>query len=250
MAKKKGVIGRLERPGQWQDTLRRLLMASYWRDPQFMAELGSLVTQHKKLLDSERRRLSRNAFRPAAGLPLPTTRERESLARPFLDDLAALASRWGLLGDWAVPILRQCAMQFSLKPGGNIGSPLLFFPGIGGSLPLPEEWFVRRIHMDVSYDLREDWETWVERVLEPEARRQRDEALDGLSKVGIRKQDTKHALDDHVRWLYHRIALKKVPRQIALEESVGQDAVEKAIYQLARALSLRLPRNRGASVRR
>jgi hypothetical protein len=141
-------------------------------------------------------------------------------------------------------------MQFSLMPGGNIGWPLLFYSEIHGSLPLPEEWFVRRIHMDVSYDLREDWETWVERVLEPEARRQRDEALESLSKLGIRKQDTKHALDDHVRWLYKRIALRRTPRDIALEESVGQDAVEKAIYQLARALSLSLPRNRGASVRR
>ena len=252
MAKKKGVIGRLERPGQWQDILCRLLMAHYWRNPQFMAELGSLVTQHKKLLDSERKRLSlqSNAFRPASALPLPTTQEHESLLRPFLGELAALASRWGLLGDWAVPILRQCAMQFSLKPGGNVGSPLLFHPGMDGSLPLPEEWFVHRIHVNVSCDLREDWETWVKRVLEPEARRQRDEALDSLSKVGIRKQDIKHALDDHVRWLYLRIALKKVPSQIALEESVGQDAVEKAIYQLARSLSLRLPRNRGASVRR
>ena len=95
----------------------------------------------------------------------------------------------------------------------------------------------------------DDWgDVW--KRIGKNARRQRDEIRAQYLQAGFNLQDTEPELACHIRWLYQRIALKKVPAQIALEESVGQDAVEKAIYQLARALSLRLPRNRGVSVRR
>jgi hypothetical protein len=66
-----------------------------------------------------------------------------------------------------------------------------------------------------------------------------------LERAGLRSE-----LETHVGWLYERIALKRVPKQIALEIGGIQSTVEDGILSIARLLDIQLPRNRGPSIRR
>ena len=90
----------------------------------------------------------------------------------------------------------------------------------------------------------------VERRILEEARRQVDEIEGQYVEAGFAREDTEPALERNVRWLFERIALKKPPRQITSETGYAQATVEKAVGRLARELGIRLPRNRGPTLRR
>ena len=281
MTKKKGAVGRLERPGEREFYLRRHLMTWYAAlNSDFMAGLSAILERY------------RGALAQLAAIKFPGEimsyywypwhaqgwAKARAVANGWLDlrgypeELEALADRWGLRCDWVAPWLHACLMQCLCPPFSSLGFTVIPFHSTTDVESLLES--VRgknAIHIEVTYhpwppvvlrDPSKDWKEidWKQDFIAArqkaieEAVSQLEQQMDEIDRRCLNRgyihRYTAPELMNHMRWLYHRIALKKVPRQIALEECVGQDAVEKAIYQLARALSLRLPRNRGASVRR
>ena len=99
---------------------------------------------------------------------------------------------------------------------------------------------------DPSWESRE---AFLKRVQE-ELRRQADAVEEAFESQGMERQGGKSELETHVEWLYERIALKKPPMKIALDNDMGQSTVEGAIGELAKDLQITLPRNRGPSIRR
>jgi hypothetical protein len=224
MATKRQHRGRISQHEERQRVLWQMLLEHYRKNREFMAGFDSLMARHQQLFRGEGKSVFTNNV-SGARLPSVEWMERQ---RPLSNDLAALASRWGLLCDWAVPSLHH-SMMVSLSVAGTGIGPLLI-------AWLPSTWlprslsttdlFVHRLRIDVPYDAREDWQVWVKRVLEPEARRQRDEFLDSLSKVGIRKRDTESMLERDIRWLYERTALKLTPPRKMQALARGEGAPE------------------------
>lgn len=222
MAEKGKRRGRFLQHGERQGTLRQMLLGHYQNNPQFITYFSRVMDCHEQLLCSERKRLvaaGTGVFQSA--LPAPDYKADEERFRPLLDDLKALASRWGLLCDWAVPTLRESARFSTLFP--RIG-PLLVADII---LPLPRDVFGHRIKLDLPYNALDEWKTWVKNVLEPEVIRQRDEIEGGLLQVSLgRKYDTEPLLERDIRWLYERIALKLTPRRKAQALARGEGVPE------------------------
>jgi len=275
-------VGRLERPGERQFALRKHLMGWYAvLNSDFMAGLSAILERYRGALAQLAAIKFPGEIMSYYWYPWHDKgwAKARAVANGWLDlrgypeELEALAERWGLRCDWAAPWLHACFMQhlspvfpssgeLSLIPLGMHTDVESLFEHVRGENVIRIE--VRYqpwppvVLRDPSKDLAKvDWKrdfTPARQKAKEEALKQLEQQMDEIDRRhlgrGYRLRGTESALACHIRWLYHRIALKKVPKQIALEESVGQDAVEKAIYQLARALSLRLPRNRAVSVRR
>lgn len=277
------VVGRLERPGERPFRLRSHLMTWYATFSDFMAGLSALLERYRPALAQLAVTTFPGEIMSYYWYPWHTKgwAKARAVANGWLDlrgypeELEALADRWGLRCDWAAPWLHACLMEHLLYPA--FPSSQRLHPVPFGGLNTDVEGLLESvrgqnvIRIEVTYspwprvvlrdpsrdpekvDWKRDYITPRQKAIE-EAVSQLNQQMDEIDRRhldrGYIRQDTEPELLRHVHWLYQRIALKKVPKQIALEESVGQDAVEKAIYQLARALSLRLPRNRGVSVRR
>jgi len=280
-------VGRLERPGERQFALRKHLMAWYAAlNSDFMAGLSAILERYRGALAQLATARFPEEILSYYWYPWHAQgwAKARAVANGWLDlrgypeELEALADRSGLRCDWAAPWLHACLMEnlnpdfpsspiLTLVPFGSNTDVESIFEHVRGENVIRIEvryhpWppVVRR---DPSQDLAKvdwkkvDWKrdfiTARQKAIE-EVVSQLNQRMDEIDRRhlgrGYIHRDKEPELMNHMRWLYHRIALKKVPSQIALEEIAGQDAVEKAIYQLARALSLRLPRNRGASVRR
>lgn len=255
MAEKGKRRGRFLQHGQQESARRQLLLENYQNNPDFITDFKRVLNRYEGLLHDEWERLvaGHRAFEPILPAPDPTSEER---FRPLLDDLAALAARWGLLCDWAVPALRESAMFSALFPSFG---PFLV-PDI--ILPLPWNVFGHRIKLDLLYDAREGWEAWVKNVLMPEVIRKRDEIEGRLLEAGFRKYDAEPVLKRDIRWLYERIALKITPllktRALARGEGAPEDlethaaavagafelTYSDAIRRRARELGIRLPQGR------
>ena len=280
-------VGRLEQPGEREFYLRRHLMAWYAvLNPDFMAGLSAILERYRGALAQLVVAKFPGEILTYYWYPHHDQgwAKARAVANGWLDlrgypeELEALAERWGLRCDWAAPWLHACFMQhlspvfpssgeLSLIPLGIHTDVESLFEHVRGENTIHIEVTYRLwppvVRRDPSQDLAKiDWKKvdWkrdfitARQKATEEAVSQLNQRMDEIDRRhlgrGYIHRDKEPELMNHMRWLYHRIALKKVPSQIALEEIAGQDAVEKAIYQLARALSLRLPRNRGASVRR
>lgn len=75
-------------------------------------------------------------------------------------------------------------------------------------------------------------------------------------KMGFVEGRKKPKLENHIYWLYERIALKKPPLNIALDwaeqhpdDYVEMDTIEKALRELYKLLSIKAPRNRRPFIR-
>lgn len=280
-------VGRVTLPEERQGWLRSMLMRHYEGNRAFRKDWSLHLSRYKRLIKALVHPVIGDPRHPWAehyayddrawqaleaaidrgpvettvgGEQRVSTRGREHMVRQscnthlrrYRQELRDLCNKWGLRCEWAPAWLHASYVE---RVRGSMSAEEL--------AALDQESFrLRRvlslgiwgsdlhICLKVPYDPAfHDWVD-VETHILAEARRQRDEIKTQSTQAGYILQHKKPELQTHIRWLYRRIALKKVPKQIALEESVGQDAVEKAIYQLARALSLRLPRNRGVSVRR
>ena len=254
MTKKKGVIGRTETPRERQYALRRRLMAHYWLElPEFMAELSAVMERWREALAQEWARRESEDYPDSPLLGPPA----------YQEELQALTEKWGLRCPWAFPWLHYCVathvhVDTLSAVAVDTNSPLCPIAlDIGGIW----EYGALRRERDKSFppcpvydpypSVVHDGRRWV-----TAKQKFRDDVNQHMEQVdkwyrdrGYRLRDEEPGLARHVSWLFQRIALKKVPRDISTEEGVGQDGVEKAIYRLAKELSISLPRNRGRRIR-
>ena len=257
MAKKKGVIGRLERPRERQYTLRRLLMAYYWRNPQFMADLSAVMEKWRDSLTQEIAEWKRQAddWTPWERHQEP---DKPILGPPaYQEELAALADRWGLRCPWALPWLHYCLVMHLMvdAPDSRLCPIMPNLDIIPANLERTRN--KKTIRIEVEYHpwphiLFDGPPRLAPQKAIDEAIRQVKQQIDEIHNEYVRqgyvRRDTEPALADHVYWLYLRICPQPdIGRPWGYEKignalTVSKFTVRDNVLALAREMENSLPK--------
>lgn len=243
-----------------------LLMGHYWKDEACLKHLDDLATKFPSPARLHHWSLSRHLALEAQ----PRTVEGLDAYWHAVQDLA---HEWGLrpvvedsnwLGYYAVHQLgyrRVWNPLWGKKGYEGLLSNIGWWPMLD---PLHIEWDFTLTRERMVALAAEWWDRCKDEVQQSARNAPSTPPLPKVRRYGYevpaepyRWADTRHRLAGHVSWLYQRIALKKPPRYIMNDFNKqgakfqgGQDRIEEAVRSLARQLGIRLPRNRGLSIRR